>query len=130
MMEKRLRKMEGLRKEMSGPKTYGLPKADITLVGWGSNHDLLRETVDLAGDKGLEVNMVHFSELWPFPSEAALEVLQSTRKTVAVENNATGQFARLLRAETGHMVDARILKFDGRPFSPARVLAELGKEVS
>ena len=49
---------------------------------------------------------------------------------MAVENNATGQFARLLRTETGRLVDAQVLKFDGRPFSPAYVLDRLGKEVS
>jgi 2-oxoglutarate ferredoxin oxidoreductase subunit alpha len=34
-----------------------------------------------------------------------------------VENNATGQFADLLRMETGVSIEKRILKFDGRPFS-------------
>jgi len=131
MMEKRLRKAEGLKEEMAGPKKYGPQQADITLVGWGSNYGLLKETVDLAlaADKEIKVNMVHFSELWPFPAEAAAEALANAKRTVAVENNATGQFARLLKAETGHAVDRKILKFDGRPFSPAYVLDKLWKEV-
>jgi len=44
---------------------------------------------------------------------------------VAVENNATGQFAWLLRAETGVQVDDQIHRFDGRPFSPGDILARL-----
>jgi 2-oxoglutarate ferredoxin oxidoreductase subunit alpha len=47
-----------------------------------------------------------------------------------VENNATAQFARLLRAETGHQVSGSILKFDGRPFSPTYILGQLRKEVA
>jgi len=130
MMEKRLRKNEGLKNEIAGPKTYGSAGASVTLVGWGSNYGLLRETVDMAEDRGIQLNMVHFSELWPFPAEAASKAVDGARRIVAVENNATGQFARLLRTETGRLVDAQVLKFDGRPFSPAYVLDRLGKEVS
>ncbi|MEI6876482.1 MAG: hypothetical protein WCL50_15285, partial [Spirochaetota bacterium] len=36
---------------------------------------------------------------------------------IAVENNATGQFARLVQAETGVRVHMSILKYDGSPFS-------------
>lgn len=129
MMMKRLRKNEGLKKEMAGPKIYGPEQVDITVVGWGSTYGVLKETVDLAAGERLRVNMVHLSELWPFPAEAVDQALRGAKKTVVVENNATGQFARLLRAETGRLVDARILKFDGRPFSPSYVMEKLRKEV-
>jgi 2-oxoglutarate ferredoxin oxidoreductase subunit alpha len=47
---------------------------------------------------------------------------------VTVENNQTGQFKRLLQAETCIQVDHTISRYDGRPFSPQDVLAGL-KEV-
>ena len=78
--------------------------------------------MDLAAQDGLSVNLVHFSEIWPFPAEAASLALRGAKRTFAVENNATAQFARLLRAETGHQVTGSILKFDGRPFSPAYIV--------
>jgi 2-oxoglutarate ferredoxin oxidoreductase subunit alpha len=47
---------------------------------------------------------------------------------VVVENNYTGQFKRLLQAETCIRVDRTLPRYDGRPFSPEDVLAGL-KEV-
>jgi pyruvate/2-oxoacid:ferredoxin oxidoreductase alpha subunit len=38
-----------------------------------------------------------------------------------VENSASGQFARHLRAETGVAADGVILKYDGEPFTPGEV---------
>jgi 2-oxoglutarate ferredoxin oxidoreductase subunit alpha len=130
MMLKRQRKMEGLKKEISGPRTYGPSQADVTLIGWGSTLGALKETVDMAARDGLSVNLVHFSDIWPFPDEAATLALQGARRSIAVENNATAQFAHLLRAETGHKVSGSILRFDGRPFTPAYVLRQLKEEVA
>ena len=39
--------------------------------------------------------------------------------------NSTGQFARLLRAETGHAVSDQILKYDGEPFEPGSIAAQV-----
>jgi 2-oxoglutarate ferredoxin oxidoreductase subunit alpha len=43
--------------------------------------------------------------------------LQGVRRLIAVEENATGQLAALLRLH-GITVDARVLHYDGRPFTP------------
>jgi 2-oxoglutarate ferredoxin oxidoreductase subunit alpha len=130
MVRKRQRKLDGLIREMSGPRTHGPPGADITLVGWGSTLGALKEAVEMAAQHGLSVNLVHFSEIWPFPARAAEQALGGVGRTFTVENNATAQFARLLRAETGHRVSGSILRFDGRPFSPAGILEQLRKEVA
>jgi 2-oxoglutarate ferredoxin oxidoreductase subunit alpha len=130
MMLKRQRKLEGLKKEIAGPRTHGPPQADITLIGWGSTLGALGEAVDTAAQHGLSVNLVHFAEIWPFPAEAATLALREARRTFTVENNAAAQFAQLLQAETGHQVSGSILKFDGRPFTPAYILAQLRKEVA
>lgn len=124
MMDKRLAKLETARREIAPPTRYGPPEAGLVLVGWGSTYGLLREVVDrLEG----EARLVHFRDLWPFPAEAAAEALAGG-KVVVVENNATAQFKRLLQAETCLQVEATILRYDGRPFSPEGVLAGL-KEV-
>jgi 2-oxoglutarate ferredoxin oxidoreductase subunit alpha len=73
--------------------------------------------------------MLHFSELWPFPAEAVMTALQNSKRTMAVENNATGQLARLIRAETGRLVDGKILKYDGRPITPAFIIDKFRKGV-
>jgi 2-oxoglutarate ferredoxin oxidoreductase subunit alpha len=129
MMLKRLRKAEGLRREIAPPRVYGATDAEVTLIGWGSTYGAIKESVDLAIADGLKLNMVHFNEIWPFPSEAASNALLKAKKLVAVENNATAQLAHLLRAETGYQAAGKILKFDGRPFSPAYILSRLKQEV-
>jgi 2-oxoglutarate ferredoxin oxidoreductase subunit alpha len=124
MMQKRMRKLEMARADIEPPARYGPEDAPIVLVGWGSVYGVLREVVDrLQG----EARLVHFRDLWPFPSEAAVDAL-GNGTLVVVENNYTGQFKRLLQAETCIRVDHTLPRYDGRPFSPEDVLAGL-KEV-
>jgi 2-oxoglutarate ferredoxin oxidoreductase subunit alpha len=52
-------------------------------------------------------------------------MLKNARLTICVENNATGQFARLMRAEKGYEFHARINKYDGRPFTLEGLIGEL-----
>ena len=130
MMLKRLRKLEGLRKEIAQPRAYGPAQAETTLIGWGSTYGALREAVDLATRDGLEVNLVHLNEIWPFPAEAMARALDGSKRSLVVENNATAQLAHLLRAEAGHQATGNILKFDGRPFTPAHIVRQLKREVS
>jgi 2-oxoglutarate ferredoxin oxidoreductase subunit alpha len=124
--DKRMRKMIGMAGEMSGPFRYGPEEADITFVCWGSTYGPLREAVDRlnTGTTG-RANLLHFVDLWPFPSEAVIAALESARQVVAVEVNATAQLATLIQAYTGHAVDGKILKYDGHPFTPEYILARV-----
>ena len=59
-------------------------------------------------------------------------VCNKCKKTIVVELNTTGQFARHLKAETGFSSTDTILKYDGEPFEPRmvtqRVIAILNNE--
>jgi 2-oxoglutarate ferredoxin oxidoreductase subunit alpha len=90
----------------------------------------LKEAVDMMRGEGADINLLYLNELWPFPAEAVSAVLDGASRSFVVENNATGQLARLIRAETGKKVTGTVLKFDGRPFSPAHIVRELKKEVA
>ncbi len=125
--EKRLRKMVGLGKEIAPPLQYGPPDAATTFIGWGSTYGAIREAVNNLNKDKPVVNLLHFSELWPFPVNAVSSALNN-RKVIAVENNATGQLARLLRAETGRAADGRINRYDGRPITPAFIIEKFQKE--
>jgi 2-oxoglutarate ferredoxin oxidoreductase subunit alpha len=125
MVSKRLRKLETAVLEMNQPSRYGPEDADTTLICWGSSYGPTREAVDRLNGNGARANLLHFVDLWPFPEENIAPLFKSARNLVAVENNATGQLARLLRAHTGIQVDSKILRFDGRPLSPDYILARL-----
>ena len=123
-VDKRMRKMIGMAEEMSGPSLYGPPVAETTFVSWGSTYGPLREAVDrLNAKKAGRANFLHFADLWPFPTEAVNEALDSARQVVAVEVNATAQLATLIRANTGRSVDGRILRYDGRSFTPEYIMS-------
>ncbi|OLB70474.1 hypothetical protein AUI06_06380 [archaeon 13_2_20CM_2_52_21] len=57
----------------------------------------------------------------PFPTDFVQKVLSSSRLTVAVENNYSGQMAGLIRERTGIAMNSKVVKFDGRPFSQNEV---------
>jgi 2-oxoglutarate ferredoxin oxidoreductase subunit alpha len=75
--------------------------------------------------------MLHLTELWPFPAKNVQTILNDARICYVIENNAGGQLARLIRSEIGIAVTGTILKYDGRPFTPAYIVEKVGKgEVS
>ncbi|MCK5576959.1 MAG: 2-oxoacid:acceptor oxidoreductase subunit alpha [Dehalococcoidales bacterium] len=128
MVRKRMRKLFGLKKEIAAPRLYGPKRAETTLVGWGSTYGAIREATDILRKEGASVNMLHLNELWPFPAEGVADALDTARHSYVIENNATGQLAHLIRAETGREASGKILKFDGRPFTPAYIVQQVKKE--
>lgn len=115
MAEKRLRKEDGLREAMDRyPQVTvaGTADARTALLCWGSTDSVCRE---VAGERGLRV--VRPVVLSPFPKEAIGRALAGADMVIAVEENATGQLA-MLAEQNGIICNQRILRFDGRPFTP------------
>ncbi len=125
MMDKRMRKLAAAAREVRPPKRYGPEQADLTLLCWGSSYGPCREAVNLLNSNGDRANLIHFTDLWPFPEGEAERMLRACRHTVAVEQNYTSQLARLIRMSTGLSLDRSINKYDGRPFSPEDIVAAL-----
>jgi 2-oxoglutarate ferredoxin oxidoreductase subunit alpha len=71
------------------------------------------------------VAFLHFSQVWPLHPEAET-LLGKANRLVAVEMNATGQFAALLRQEFALEFHDYVLKYDGRPFSVEEMVDRLG----
>jgi 2-oxoglutarate/2-oxoacid ferredoxin oxidoreductase subunit alpha len=128
MMEKRLfSKLPHMRDEVAPPFLYGDHGPDIVIVGWGSLYGLLREAVDKLS-RSHSIAMLHFSEICPFPGTENfdyLRLLRGARLTICVEQNATGQFARLMRTEAGYEFGALLNKYDGRPFTVESLVENL-----
>ena len=123
--EKRMKKMDLVLTELPAPKLEGPANAEVTLIGWGSSEGVIREAVQQLNASGLSANHVQFKYLLPFHSKEAIALLKNCKRTICVEMNSTGQFARHLRAETGHSVSDHILKYDGEPFEPANIAAQV-----
>lgn len=127
-MQKRLRKLLTLKQEIGQPRWYGPKEAETILIGWGSTYGAIREAVDILRHRSASINLLHLNELWPFPAEAVSDALGKAHHSYVIENNATGQLARLIKAETGRAVSGQILKFDGRPFTPADIVEAVSQK--
>ena len=127
MMDKRFRKLTQLKQEIIQPRFYGPEKADTLLIGWGSNYGVIKESVDLLNKAGGSYSHLHLNQIWPFPVDAVSTAMKKAQHSYVIENNATGQLAGLIRRETGLAASGSILKYDGRPFTPALIMRELRK---
>lgn len=128
MVQKRyFRKLLLLRQEIEPPRLEGHSAPELLLIGYGSTYGVLQEVVAaLAGKQA--VALLHFSEVWPFPPPDKFDyprILKQAMRCICVENNATGQFARLLKAEIGFDCLSRVNKYDGRPFTIEGLLGEI-----
>ncbi len=118
MVEKRLfRKMTLIKREIEPPKVYGEQSPDIVLLCWGSMYGIVKEVVDELSNN-FKIAMLHFSELYPFSDQQNwIKVLNNAELSINIEQNATSQFSRLLKMETGIYLKNHINRFDGRPFT-------------
>jgi len=121
MHEKRMRKMEGVRARLQPPALEGPAEAQVTLIGWGSTWSVIHEAAARLTEEGVKTNQLHFKYLHPFHGAQATAILERCRRTIVVESNFTGQFARHLRAESGFSVDHVLTRYDGEPFEPAYI---------
>ncbi len=128
-VQKRLRKQFSIHQNIAEPIRYGPHTALVTLVGWGSTAGALYEATDILNRQGSSVNLIILQELWPFPSDIMENALRAAKYSYVVEGNATGQLARLIKAETGLPVSGSILKYDGRPMTPDWVIRRVKEEV-
>jgi 2-oxoglutarate ferredoxin oxidoreductase subunit alpha len=125
MTKKRLRKWEGLAEEMQhypGVIISGVPDASTALLCWGSTKGVCNEIASLLGLRVVQPIM-----LSPFPVDQLKKAITGVTKLIAVEENATAQLATLA-GQYGIVSDERILRYDGRPFSPDDLLVKI-KEV-
>ncbi len=125
IQEKRMHKLDKVLQELTPPKLEGPPDAEVTLIGWGSSKGVISEAIALLAEQGIRANHLQIKYLYPFQASEVSEILRGTKRTVCVECNYTGQFARHLRAETGFGVNDLILKYDGEPFEPHHIVEQL-----
>ena len=127
MVDKRVRKMATVAKDLPAPKLEGPENADVTLIGWGSTWGTIKEAAERLRSKGTSVNHLHIKFIVPLHVDEISAILKESQRTIIVENNQSGQFAHHLRAETGIVADGHIRKYDGEPFEPKHIVESVGK---
>ncbi|MBI2974978.1 MAG: 2-oxoacid:acceptor oxidoreductase subunit alpha, partial [Deltaproteobacteria bacterium] len=122
MVEKRLKKLEGLKTEALKPDFFGDKNPSVLFVSWGSTKGACEEAAALLSKKGMKAASLHFSQVWPLMGNQFLDILAKAKKVISVESNATGQFARLIRRETGFEIKNNVNRYDGLPITPEYIL--------
>lgn len=98
MNDKRLRKMEFLKKELIEPEFIGQDDFDTLLVGWGSLHSPIMEAVKLLNEDGkTKYSALIFGDVFPLPINLIQEKSSKAKNLINIEQNATGQLASLIR---------------------------------
>ncbi len=130
IVDKRMRKLKKMKREdLTEPEYIGPEKPDYLLVGWGSTYGPLYEARWNLDENGHSVGLLSFSDVWPLPTAELEKNRCYSTELVVVENNATGQLASLIEAESGHDVDYRLLKYNGRPFTAQEIYSRMKEEV-
>lgn len=122
MQNKRLGKEGALAKDLDtleAVKTYGEKKSKTAILCWGSNKGVCVEAAEKFGLKVIQPIVMA-----PFPSEQFRGAMDGVKRIISVENNATGQLARLIRGY-GFMAHDTVSRYDGRPFSCDELKIEL-----
>jgi 2-oxoglutarate ferredoxin oxidoreductase subunit alpha len=126
MTEKRLKKYPGDGADILPPRTAGHSDAAILLLSWGSNYPVLCEALQLLERDDL--GLLHFSQVWPLPSETGSRLRRAERR-ILVENNATAQFGQVLAMSTGVTITECILKYDGLPFTVEELAGRISAQL-
>ncbi|MBK9143519.1 MAG: 2-oxoacid:acceptor oxidoreductase subunit alpha [Candidatus Melainabacteria bacterium] len=121
-MEKRMKKVENLLKELPAPVLEGPADAELTLVTWGSTSGVVREAAELLTRAGTKTNFLVIKYIAPFHSKEVSEILAKCKKKISVEVNFTSVMAQFIKMQTGVSMDGHITKYDGEPPEPLYVV--------
>jgi len=126
-VEKRLRKWQTyLKNDFQSPKFYGNEKAEIVFISWGSTKGIVLEAQKRLKEKGIETGFYHFNHIYPLDKEKVSQLLKKDNKRyLLVENNALGQFGKILAMEAGLDFEEKILRYDGRPITVEQILEKI-----
>lgn len=120
MMDKRAKKLEIAAREISLSEKlniFGDPDSELVLVSWGSPKGAILDALEVLHAEKHSVCFVQCRLLSPLPSDDLKRLLERAKRRACIENNYSGQFAGLVREQTGIAMDHLIVKFNGRPIT-------------
>ena len=127
-MEKRMKKLELIKKDIEEPEFIGKEDLEILLLGFGSTYGALKDAVEELNNQGEKVGALSFGDIYPLPEESLRKYAKQAKKIINVEQNFTGQLGKLITQETGILMTYSILKYDGRQICGNDIVARLRKE--
>lgn len=111
MSQKRMRKLETLKREIPEPTLYGNITANTVLVGSGSTKNAVLDAIT----DGKDIAYLHYEYIYPLKTELLMNLVSQNKRLVLVENNQTGELGKIITETCGYQFKEAILKADGRP---------------
>lgn len=124
MNRKRMLKVEEIEREVSRLRpavVYGSGKNLI--IGWGSTKGAIIDALEEMKD----YRFLQISYITPFPRDIVKKEMENSDNVVLVENNVTGILGDIIAEQTGLIVQKKILRYDGRPFTAEFIIKALKK---
>lgn len=112
MSDKRMAKMTTLLNNLPEPTLYGDKNSQTVIVGCGSTKNPILDAIDT----GMKIAYLHYEFLYPTRTETFLNLVNSGKRIILMENNQTGELGKVLTEASGYVFKEKVLKYDGRPF--------------
>jgi len=126
MVDKRLKKLELIQKDAIPPELIGNKECKTLVVCWGSTYKIVLEAIRKLGRN--DVSLLYFRQVYPLHQDTA-SYFERAEKRVIIENNATCQFAKVLKLYADINISLRILKYNGLQFSVEEIVTALHRFV-
>ena len=124
MVDKRLARRKLLDQEVIEPTLWPHKDFETLVLCWGSTLAVVQEALTTLARE--DVALLHFAQIWPLPPNLKDRLAQA-EKLICLEGNATGQFAAIVKQQTGIDISEKILKYNGLQFTVEEVTASLRK---
>lgn len=130
MNEKRIRKLDPLKRRRDLFVVEGDPQAPVALVAWGSVAGTAREALEIARAEGIHAKLLVPKLLFPVAEEVYADFLRSVRAGLVVEQSHQGQLYRILRMYVDVPAGMQALARSGsNPILPSSIVERLRRIV-
>jgi 2-oxoglutarate ferredoxin oxidoreductase subunit alpha len=130
MNDKRIRKLDPLKRRRDLFVVEGDPHAPVALVSWGSMAGAAREALQVARGEGIQAKLLVPKLLYPIAEEIYADFFQGVQAGLVVEQSHQGQLYRILRMYVNVPAGVQPLARSGaNPILPASIVVRLRKLV-
>ena len=125
MLDKRMRKVDAVRRDLPQGHRFGTQGSAVGVLGVGMEFGVMEEAAGLLADSDVAIDGLCPRTVWPVPDET-IDFVRSHERTYVVEHNAEAQLAHLIASVGVDRARLRsILKYDGVPFRPGELASRI-----
>ncbi|MFH1053887.1 MAG: 2-oxoacid:acceptor oxidoreductase subunit alpha [Candidatus Woesearchaeota archaeon] len=123
-MERKLfGKLKLAKKNMPKPRIFGPKDAGISIISWGTTKQYVDQIREEMEEDGIKIRHMHVSIISPFPTEAIIDFIDSSKKLMLIEQNFSGQFNNLIKLNCQREIKDLYLQADGYTIDNDKVKA-------